>query len=561
MVEESKKNSMAKPRILIVGGVAGGASCAARARRLSEAAEIIIFDRGQFVSFANCGLPYYVGSVIADEKKLLVANADLFKQRFNIEVRLQHEVIAIDRASQTLTVKNLQTGEVLQESYDALVLSPGAAPIRPPLPGIELPGIFALRTIPDSRRIREWIEAHQVKQAVVVGGGFIGLEMTENLVHRGIAVTLVEKLPQVMPPFDPEMMAPVHAHLQSQGVKLCLNDGVQGFVAGSDNNLIVQTDSGQQHPAEMVILAIGVRPENGLAKEAGLELGDRGGIRVNSAMQTSDPHIWAVGDAVEVQDFVTQEWTLIPLAGPANRQGRIAAETILGRNSQFRGVQGTSVCGIFGMTVASTGASEKTLQRGGMDYHKVYLHPGHHAGYFPGAKAIAIKLLYAPTDGRILGAQAVGADGTEKRIDVLAMAIQAGMTVFDLEEAELCYAPQFGAAKDPVNMAGMIAANALRGDAPIAYWENLDLELVNLVDVREESEFERGHVAGATNIPLSQLRQRIKELPCDRPLWIYCQVGQRGYYATRILRQFGFDAHNLTGGFKTYEAYETLKGT
>ncbi|BAZ05458.1 putative NADH oxidase [Calothrix sp. NIES-3974] len=381
--------------------------------------------------------------------------------------------------------------------------------------------------------------------------------MTENLVHRGIAVTLVEKLPQVMPPFDPEMMAPVHAHLQSQGVKLCLNDGVQGFVAGSDNNLIVQTDSGQQHPAEMVILAIGVRPENGLAKETGLELGDRGGIRVNSAMQTSDPHIWAVGDAVEVQDFVTQEWTLIPLAGPANRQGRIAAETILGRNSQFRGVQGTSVCGIFGMTVASTGASEKTLQRGGMDYHKVYLHPGHHAGYFPGAKAIAIKLLYAPTDGRILGAQAVGADGTEKRIDVLAMAIQAGMTVFDLEEAELCYAPQFGAAKDPVNMAGMIAANALRGDAPIAYWENLDLELVNLVDVREESEFERGHVVGATNIPLSQLRQRIKELPCDRPLWIYCQVGQRGYYATRVLRQLGFDAHNLTGGYKTYECNGT----
>lgn len=545
---------MAKPRILIVGGVAGGASCAARARRLSEAAEIIIFDRGQFVSFANCGLPYYVGSVITDEKKLLVANADLFKQRFNIEVRLQHDVIAIDRAAQTLTVKNLHTEEILQEPYDALVLSPGAAPIRPPLPGIELPGIFALRTIPDSRRIREWIDTHQVKRVVVVGGGFIGLEMTENLVHRGIAVTLVEKLPQVMPPFDPEMMTPVHTHLQSQGVKLCLNDGVQGFVAGSEGQLIVQTNSGKQHVAEMVILAIGVRPENTLAKEAGLELGDRGGIRVNSAMQTSDPHIWAVGDAVEVQDFVTKEWTLIPLAGPANRQGRIAAETILGRDSQFRGVQGTSVCGIFDMTVASTGASEKTLRRVGMDYHKVYLHPGHHAGYFPGAQPIDIKLLYAPTDGRILGAQAVGYEGTEKRIDVLAMAIQAGMTVFDLEEAELCYAPQFGAAKDPVNMAGMIAANALRGDAPIVYWENLDLEQVTLVDVREESEFERGHVAGAINVPLSQLRQRIAELPRDRPLWIYCQVGQRGYYAARTLRQSGFDAYNLTGGFKTYEA-------
>jgi NADPH-dependent 2,4-dienoyl-CoA reductase/sulfur reductase-like enzyme/rhodanese-related sulfurtransferase len=545
---------MAKPRILIVGGVAGGASCAARARRLSEAAEIIIFDRGQFVSFANCGLPYYVGSVIADEKKLLVANSDLFKQRFNIEVRLQHEVTAIDRAAQTLTVKNLQTGELKQEPYDALVLSPGAAPIRPPLPGIEQPGIFALRTIPDSRRIREWIDTHQVKRAVIVGGGFIGLEMAENLVHRGIAVTLIEKLPQVMPPFDPEMMTPVHAHLRDQGLQLCLNDGVQGFTVGSEDNLLVQTDSGEQHPADMVILAIGVRPENTLAKEAGLELGDRGGIRVNAAMQTSDPHIWAVGDAVEVQDFVTKEWTLIPLAGPANRQGRIAAETILGRDSQFRGVQGTSVCGIFGMTVACTGASEKTLRRVGMDYRKVYLHPGHHAGYFPGAQPIDIKLLYAPADGRILGAQAVGREGTEKRVDVLAMAIQAGMTVFDLEEAELCYAPQFGAAKDPVNMAGMIAANALRGDAPIVYWEDLDLEQVNLVDVREESEFERGHVAGAINVPLSQLRQRMGDLPGDRPLWIYCQVGQRGYYATRTLRQSGFDAYNLTGGFKTYEA-------
>ncbi|QKD82711.1 FAD-dependent oxidoreductase [Thermoleptolyngbya sichuanensis A183] len=545
---------MAKPRILIVGGVAGGASCAARARRLSEAAEIIIFDRGQFVSFANCGLPYYVGSVIADEKKLLVANSDLFKQRFNIEVRLQHEVTAIDRAAQTLTVKNLQTGELKQEPYDALVLSPGAAPIRPPLPGIERPGIFALRTIPDSRRIREWIDTHQVKRAVVVGGGFIGLEMAENLVHRGIAVTLIEKLPQVMPPFDPEMMTPVHVHLRDQGLQLCLNDGVQGFTVGSEDNLLVQTDSGEQHPADMVILAIGVRPENTLAKEAGLKLGDRGGIRVNAAMQTSDPHIWAVGDAVEVQDFVTQEWTLIPLAGPANRQGRIAAETILGRDSQFRGVQGTSVCGIFGMTVACTGASEKTLRRVGMDYRKVYLHPGHHAGYFPGAQPIDIKLLYAPADGRILGAQAVGREGTEKRVDVLAMAIQAGMTVFDLEEAELCYAPQFGAAKDPVNMAGMIAANALRGDAPIVYWEDLDLAQVNLVDVREESEFERGHVAGAINVPLSQLRQRMGDLPGDRPLWIYCQVGQRGYFATRTLRQSGFDAYNLTGGFKTYEA-------
>ncbi|MEG3439099.1 FAD-dependent oxidoreductase [Pannus brasiliensis CCIBt3594] len=552
---------MTNKRILIVGGVAGGASCAARARRLSEEAEIVIFDRGSFVSFANCGLPYYVGSVIADEKKLLVANEDLFRNRFNIQVRLEHEAIAIDRSARILKVKNLRSGEILEEPYDALVLSPGASPIRPPLPGIDLPGIFALRTIPDSRRIREWIDLHRVKQAVIVGGGFIGLEMTENLANRGIAVTLLEKLPQVMPPFDPEMMVSVHAHLRERGVKLCLGDGVKSFERVSDDRLAVLTEAGEHHEAEMVILAIGVRPETALAKEAGLELGDRGGIRVNSRMQTGDPNIWAVGDAVEVRDWITGEWTLIPLAGPANRQGRIAADVICGRDSDFRGVQGTAVCSIFELVVASTGASEKTLRRSGLDYRKVYLHPGHHAGYFPGAEPIDIKLLYAPADGRVLGAQAVGKEGTEKRIDVIAMAIQAGLTVFDLEEAELCYAPQFGAAKDPVNFAGMIAANAARGDSPIVYWEDLELGRVTLLDAREVAEFDRGHVAGALNIPLSELRRRMDEIPLDRPVWTYCQVGQRGYYATRALRQRGFDAYNLTGGIKTYYAMREIGAT
>ncbi len=549
---------MSKKKLVIVGGVAGGASCAARARRLSEEAEILMVDRGSFVSFANCGLPYYVGDVIVDEKKLLVANTQLFKDRFNIEVRLENEVLSINREAKTVTIKDLAADKTYDEPYDVLVLSPGASPIRPPLPGLDLPGIFALRTIPDSRHIRAWIDEHHVKRAVVVGGGFIGLEMTENLMHRGIQVTLLEKLPQVMPPFDPEMMTGVHDHLRSQGVNLCLGDGVKCFEPGDEDNIVVSTESGDRHPAELVILAIGVRPENRLAKEAGLELGQRGGIRVNEQMQTSDASIWAVGDVVEVKDFVTGEWSLVPLAGPANREGRTAADAIFGRATTFRGVQGTAVCGFFGMTVASTGASEKTLQRLGMDYRKVYLHPGHHVSYFPGAKPIDLKLLYAPEDGRILGAQAVAEEGAEKRIDVVAMAIQAGMTVFDLEEVELCYAPQFGAAKDPVNFAGMIAANALRGDAPLEYWENWQPDQGLLLDVRDVSEYENDRVEGALNIPLSELRDRLGELPTNERIWVHCQVGQRAYYATRALRLYGFDAVNLTGGMKTYNA---MKGT
>ncbi|MFP4100772.1 FAD-dependent oxidoreductase [Coleofasciculus sp.] len=545
-----------KQRILIIGGVAGGASCAARTRRQSESAEIIIFDRGSFVSFANCGLPYYVGDVITDEKKLLVANTQLFKQRFNIEVRLENEVLEIDRDAREISVKDLNSGQVYRERYDALVLAPGASPVRPPLPGIDLPGIFALRTIPDSRRIRNWIVERQVKQAVIVGGGFIGLEMAENLVKRGIAVTLLEMLPQVMPPLDPEMVTPVHDRLTANGVKLRLGDGVTGFEQTSEGTLIVSTKSGEKHPADLVILGIGVRPETKLAKDAGLEIGDRGGIRVNEQMRTNDEHIWAVGDAVEVRDWITKEWMLMPLAGPANRQGRVAADAICGRDTTFRGVQGTTVCGVFGLIIATTGASEKTLKRVGMAYEKVYLHPGHHVGYYPGAKPINMKLLFSPQDGCILGAQAVGEEGVEKRMDVIAMALQNRATVFDLEEAELCYAPQFGAAKDPVNLAGMVAANVLRGDAPIIHWDKLAEDEALLLDVREIGEFEAGHVEGALNIPLTQLRDRVHELPKDQKIAVYCQVGQRAYYATRALRLQGFDAHNLTGGFKTYKAVQ-----
>lgn len=546
--------SVDQKRILIIGGNAGGASCAARSRRLSETAKIIVFEQGSFVSFANCGLPYYIGDVITDEKKLLVANVALFRDRFKIDVRLESEVIEIDRPTRQITVKNRQTGAVYHESYDALVLAPGAAPIRPPLVGIDLTGIFVVRTIPDSRQIRAWINQHQAKRAVVVGGGFIGLEMTENLIDRGIEVTLIESQSQIMSPLDPEMVVSVQEKMRSHHVNLVLGDSVSKFER-NDLGIAVTTKSGAMHTADIVILGIGVRPETGLAKAAGLEIGDRGGIRVNEQMQTSDPQIWAVGDAVEVKDFITGEWTLIPLAGPANRQGRIAADVICDRPSTFRGVQGTSVCGIFGMTIASTGVNEKTLKRLGWKYEKVYLHPVHHAGYYPDAKPIDLKLLFSKENGRILGAQAVGEEGVEKRIDVIAMAMQMGATVFDLEEAELGYAPQYGSAKDPLNMAGMIAANALKGDTNLVHWEqlsNLDGRL--LLDVRNVDEFEAGNVQGAVNIPLPQLRDRLNELNPEQEIWVYCQVGQRGYYATRILRLGGFKAYNLSGGFKTFQA-------
>lgn len=538
-------------RILIVGGVAGGASCAARSRRLSEDAEIIMFDRGPYVSFANCGLPYYVGDVITDESKLLVANTQLFKDRFNIDVRVESEVTHIDRDRRCITVHNRRTGATYEESYDALVLAPGARPIQPPLPGIDLPGIFALRTIPDSRHIRDWIVTHQVSCAIVVGGGFIGLEMAENLVNRGLQVTLLELQNQVMPSMDPEMMPPVHARLRSQSVTLALGDGVARFEA-TDSGLLVHTQSGQVYPAELVVLGLGVKPETYLAQQAGLEQGQRGGIRVDAHMRTCDPHIWAVGDVVEVQDVVTGQWGLVPLAGPANRQGRVAADAIAGRETPFRGVQGTAVCGVFGLTVAATGASEKTLKRTDIPYQKVYLHPGHHVGYFPGAHPIDLKLLFSPTDGRILGAQAVGEAGVEKRIDVIAMALQQQGTVYDLEAAELCYAPQFGAAKDPVNFAGMIAANHLRGDGPIAQWDEPAWRSHLLLDVRTPEEYAQGAVPGAKNIPLDQLRDRMATLPQNQPLYVYCQVGQRAYYAVCALKLNGFEAYNLTGGYQTY---------
>ena len=551
-------------KVVIVGGVAGGASCAARLRRLDEKAEIILVERGPYVSYANCGLPYHVGDVIEKESSLLVSNEQAFRAIFSIDCRTRCEAIAVSPKDKTVQLKNHATGEVTTESYDKLVLSPGAAPIRPPLAGIDLPGIFTVRTVPDAKAIREWIERGssdlaeeqdsakfqplgKAKRAVVVGGGYIGLEMAENLAHRGLEVTIVEMLDQVMAPLDPECARLVERHLEKHGVRLALGDAVAGFKQAAEGSLEVQTKSGKTYPADIVILGIGVRPETALAKAAGLEIGQRGGIRVDEHMRTSDPDILAVGDAVEVKDFVTGEWSLIPLAGPANRQGRIAADVIAGRDSRFRGTQGTSVLGLFGATVALTGANEKLLKRlGQTDYEKVYIFPNSHAGYYPGAKTVALKVIFRKSDGRLLGAQALGQDGVEKRIDAIAMAIQMGGTVYDLEEAELCYAPQFGSAKDPVNFAGMAPADVLRGDMPLAHWDSLDGGF--LLDVRNPPEIAAEAVPGALNIPLPQLRARMAELPKDREIFVICRSAVRAYYATRILLGNGFKARNISGG-------------
>ena len=549
-------------KVIIVGGVAGGASCAARLRRLDEKIDILMVERGPFVSYANCGLPYYVGGSIDEESKLLVATEQMFKVIFNIDCRTNCEVVGIAPKEKTVKLKNHLTGEVTTEKYDKLVLSPGAAPVRPPLPGLDLPGIFSVRTIADSKNIKEWLlrdtdnsvgnsftgvdKISRPKKAVVIGGGFIGLEMAENFVERALNVTLIEKLDQVMPPLDPEMARIVKRYMKKHGITVKTGDGVAGFRKGENGGLEVLTEKGKVYEADIVVMAIGVKPELELAKMAGIKIGERGGIKVNEHMITSDPDILAVGDAVEVKDFVTGQSTLIPLAGPANRQGRIAADVIAGRKSKFRGTQGTSICKLFDAAIAQTGVSEKTLIRlGDTDYEKVYLFPNSHAGYYPGAKMLIVKMIFRKSDGKVLGAQVLGEDGVPKRIDSFAMAIQMGCTIYDLEESELCYAPPFGSAKDPVNFAGMIAANILRGDMPVAHWDSLGDSF--LLDVRNPPEVEADPVPGAVNIPLPQLRSRLAELPKDKQIASFCRSAQRSYYATRILMQNGFKAVNIPG--------------
>lgn len=557
-------------RIVIIGAVAGGASAAARARRLSEEAEITLVERGEAPSFANCGLPYYVGGVIERRDNLLVAPAQRLIERYRLDVRTRTEALAIDRANHIVRIRNRENGDEYDLPYDKLILAPGAAPIRPPVPGIDLPQVYTLRELRDADRLHA--AAKDARRAVVIGGGFIGLEMAENLVRRGVATTVVELADQILPPWDAEMVSSIADHLRERGVGLKLNNAADAILP-IDDSVVVRLRSGESLEADMVVMSVGVRPENHLAVNAGLAVGPRGGIQVNDQMQTSDPDIYAVGDAIETRNLVDGTPAQIPLAGPANRQGRIAADHIFGRSTRFAGVQGTAIVGAFEMAAAMTGLSEKVLRKAGTSFEKIYIHPANHAGYYPGAKQMSIKLLFEPESGRLLGAQAVGRDGVDKRIDVLAVAIKAGMTVFDLEELELAYAPQFGSAKDPVNMAGFVAAGVVRGDHPVAHVSDLaplaaedgqseglgptDL----LLDVRMASEFAAGNVPGAVNIPVDVLRERLGELDRERPIIAYCQVGMRGYLATRILLQNGFKVRNLSGGYTTYTQMMAAKGS
>ncbi|MDM5088209.1 FAD-dependent oxidoreductase [Aeromonas bestiarum] len=549
-------------RILIVGGVAGGASAAARARRLSETAEIVMFERGEFVSFANCGLPYHIGGDIQDRSALLLQTPQSFKRRFNVDVRVFHDVIDIDKAGKTLLVRNLLTGEERRESYDQLLLSPGAVPIRPPFPGIDSPGVHTLRNIPDMDRILAALQRDDPRHVTVVGGGFIGLEMMEALHQRKLDVTLLELSDQVMAPVDKEMANMLHARIREEGIDLWLRTGLSAIerldgqpAQKASTGLRLTLSDGTRLDTGLLILAIGVKPETLLAAKAGLELGPRGGIKVDAGMRTSDPFIYAVGDAVEETDFVTGESVLIPLAGPANRQGRIAADNMLGRAETYKKTQGTAICKLFDLAVASTGLNEKRLLQLGLPFEKAYVHPGSHAGYYPGAHPVSLKLLFAP-DGKIYGAQAIGKDGVDKRIDVLAVAQRAGLSVFDLQDLELTYAPPFGSAKDVINMAGFVASNHLKGDTLLCHAAEVQARHPHqqVLDVRNGPELDKlGRIPGALHIPLDELRGRLDELPRDKELLISCQVGLRGHVACRLLSQHGFKVKNLSGGFKTWQ--------
>lgn len=544
---------MMSKKIVIVGGVAGGASAAARLRRLDEESTIVMVERGEHISFANCGLPYYIGESIKERSKLMVQTVEGMSKRFNLDIRNLSEVVSIQRNEKTVSIKNLTTGEVSSESYDHLILSPGAKPIVPNLQGLnEAKDIFTLRNIPDTDRIKQFVDEEKPARAVVVGGGFIGLEMAENLAERGIQVTIIEMANQVMAPLDYEMASIVHTHLKEKGVNLILEDGVKAI---SDQGKTIELSSGNTVSTDMIILSIGVRPENQLAIDAGLEVGERGGIKVNEYMQTSDESIYAIGDAIEVVDYIHQNPAMIPLAGPANRQGRMVADHIYGKNVSYKGTLGTSIAKVFNLTVAATGSNEKRLKQLDLPYRAVHIHPNSHAGYYPGAYPISLKLLFNPENGQIYGAQAVGKDGVDKRIDVIATAIKGNLDVFDLTELELSYAPPFSSAKDPVNYAGYVASNMMEGSVDTVQWHEID-ELIKsgatLIDVRDSDELHVGYIEGSVHIPLNELRHRMDELPKNETLYVSCQVGLRGYLASRILTGNGFKVKNLDGGWKTY---------
>ncbi|MDQ0154574.1 FAD-dependent oxidoreductase [Robertmurraya andreesenii] len=542
-------------RVIIVGGVAGGATAAARLRRISEDTEIVLVERGEYISFANCGLPYYIGETIKERNKLLVQTVEGMSKRFNLDIRNLSEAVRIYPEQKTIEIKDLQTGEIYQESYDKLLLSPGARPIVPPIPGLsENKTLFTLRNIPDTDRIKGFVDDEKPSKAVVIGGGFIGIEMAENLVERGIEVTIVEMGNQIMAPIDYEMAAILHKHLKEKGVRLILENGVQAF---ADEGKKVILADGMELETDMTILSIGVRPENELARDAGLELGERGGIIVNEFLQTSNEDIYAVGDAVEVVDYISGMKAMIPLAGPANRQGRIAANNMMGKKEKYQGTLGTSIAKVFDLTVASTGNNEKTLKRLGVPYEAVHLHPASHAGYYPGACQISLKLLFDPESGKIFGAQAVGADGVDKRMDVIATAMKGGLTALDLTNLELSYAPPYSSAKDPVNMAGYVASNILDGELEQIQWHEVDEIVANggiLIDVRQPIERENGYIKGSINIPLDELRDRLDEIPQNETIYVSCQVGLRGYLASRILRNHGYKVKNVDGGWKTYSS-------
>lgn len=548
---------MTKIKVLIVGGVAGGASAAARLRRLDENAEIIMFEKGDYISFANCGLPYFIGDVIKEKSSLTLQTPESFYKRFNIDVRINSEIMSINSREKTVTVRKRLTGEEYVESYDKLILSMGAEPIKPPIEGANSNKVFTLRNIPDTYSIKNYINKHQVKKAVVVGGGYIGVEMAENLRHIGLDVTIVEMQNQVIAPLDYDMACDVHRHMESHGVKLVLSHAVQAIKEEGHNLKVILEDG--ELITDIVILSIGVKPESKLAIEAGLKVSDRGGIVVNDYMKTSDDNVFAIGDVIEIKDFVTSDKSLIPLAGPANKQGRIAADNINeDESSAYTGTQGSAILKVFDMTVATTGINERTAQKLNLNYDKAFTYSASHAGYYPGGTNMSIKTIFENNSGKILGAQIVGYDGVDKRCDVIATAIRFGGTANDLTKLELCYAPPYSSAKDPVNMAGFTIENKLTGKLKEFYWndvENLPRDgSITLLDVRTEMEFFSGKINGFFNIPLDDLRNRLNELDKKKPVYLYCHIGLRGYIACRILEGNGFECYNLSGGYRLYES-------